>query len=933
VWALAAGQARAADEDVSLPVEEEVPAWQATLDRVVRSVVSIRVTATRDFDTEDASVSQGTGFIVDAERGLVLTNRHMVHAGPVVAEAVLMDHEVVPLRAVYRDPVHDFGFYRLDPETVRHMDLKALALAPEAARVGTDIRVVGNDAGEKLSILDSTIARLDRNAPSYGPDEYNDFNTFYFQAASNTSGGSSGSPVVDVQGRVVALNAGGSRMAASSFYLPLDRVVRALDLLRDGAAVPRGTLETVFLYTAFDELARLGLTPELEERVRDQRKSGFGMLVVDEVLPEGPADDLLKPGDILTAIDGELVTDFVGLETRLDGHVGVTLDLEVLRGGRPVSVAVPVGDLHAITPDRYLEVGRGVVHALSYQQARNHLVPVHGVYLAVGGYMWSAADPPVPAGAVLTHVDGVETPDLPAFTHELEGKGDGQRLRVRFSLVSDERRSFESVVVMDRRWHPMQTCVRDDATGTWPCTASPPPPPLPRPQEASRLPVRATDRVAARLERSLVLVDFDIPHPTAGVSDLNYVGVGTVVDAAQGLVVVDRDTVPVALGDMTLTFAGTVRVPGRLVVLHPVHNLAFIAYDPSLVADLDLTPVTFDADPTEPDDRVWQVGLDGAHDLVSSKTRVEEVAPLVLGVSTTPRFRDTNVDAVWIEDPVESYGGVLVDRRGHARALWASFLDPAADDRAFYGLPAALVADVLPAVRAGEQPVVRTLGVELTPIPLSSARDRGLSDARVGELLDHDPDARQALEVQRVSGAAPAYGVLRDTDIVLAIDGEPVTSPSEVEELQKREVLQVTVLRDGAEKVCEVHTTALPGTGVDRVVSWAGLVLHEPHVEVAAQQGIEARGVYVAWLWFGSPAQRYGIRPTRRIVAVDDLDTPDLDTFLAAVRGRPDGAPVRLTLETLEGAPLVQTLRTDLQYWPTQVLTLVDGLWVREEVP
>ena len=68
-------------------------------------------------------------------------------------------------------------------------------------------------------------------------------------------------------------------------------------------------------------------------------------------------------------------------------------------------------------------------------------------------------------------------------------------------------------------------------------------------------------------------------------------------------------------------------------------------------------------------------------------------------------------------------------------------------------------------------------------------------------------------------------------------------------------------------------------------------------------------------------------------VAFDDVETPDLDTFLSAVAGRPDGAPVRLTLETLEGTPLVQTLRTDLQYWPTQVLTLVDGVWERKEVP
>ena len=96
---------------VATIIHAEEAAWLGTLERISTGVVSIRVDSTRAFDTEWNSSSQATGFVVDAERGIILTNRHVVTPGPVVAEAVFLNNEEVRLTPDYRDPVHDFGFF------------------------------------------------------------------------------------------------------------------------------------------------------------------------------------------------------------------------------------------------------------------------------------------------------------------------------------------------------------------------------------------------------------------------------------------------------------------------------------------------------------------------------------------------------------------------------------------------------------------------------------------------------------------------------------------------------------------------------------------------------------------------------------------------------------------------------------------------------
>ncbi len=69
--------------------------WQATIEAVIKTVVSIRFCQTCAFDTDGAAASEATGFVVDAERGYILTNRHVACAGPFWGYCVFDNHEEV----------------------------------------------------------------------------------------------------------------------------------------------------------------------------------------------------------------------------------------------------------------------------------------------------------------------------------------------------------------------------------------------------------------------------------------------------------------------------------------------------------------------------------------------------------------------------------------------------------------------------------------------------------------------------------------------------------------------------------------------------------------------------------------------------------------------------------------------------------------------
>ncbi len=903
--------------------------WTETLERISSGVVSIRVDSTRAFDTEWNASSQATGFVVDAERGIILTNRHVVTPGPVIAEAVFRNNEEVRLTPIYRDPVHDFGFFRYDPKDLQYIEPAELPLVPDGAGIGKEIRVIGNDAGEQLSILAGTIARLDRQAPVYGRGKYNDFNTFYFQAASGTSGGSSGSPVVNIDGEVVALNAGANSSAASSFFLPLDRVDRALQELRADSPVSRGTLQTTFQSKAFDELRRLGLSPESEREARLRNAKQTNMLTIGQVIPYSPAAGKLAPGDVLIRINGELITEFVPLEAVLDSHVGKEIEIEVERGGQKIVHSIQVDDLHSITPAEYLEFGDGIVNKLSYQQARHYNRKASGVYVANPGYLLSKAA--IPRGAVIIEMDGEPVSDLDDFEAALDELADGERAKVRYVNMENPQNSIVRLLEMNRVWFPVRRCARDDTTGSWPCRSlADGPEPEPAEVGSTGLNNYADPRVKA-IAPSLVVVTFDLPYTLSGVSDRHYYGTGLIVDKERGYVVVDRNTVPIAIGDVKITFAGSLEVDGKIEQLHPLHNFAMVSYDPKSIGDTPVKNAQFNTTPLKPGDDVWVVGIKGDHQLVHQHSTVSSVDPLVLPLSRTLRFRDSNIEGIDLVTAPTDFDGVLVDKKGRVSASWSSFVLQSGGEAAQFnrGVGSEVIQQFLNIVREGRP--FYSLEAEFVYAPLFAARKMGVDEDWIARLEKNNPLRRRALSIRRLVADTAAARLLKNGDMLLAIDGEVVTSYRALENAVQKPEVVVTVWRNDSVLDLTIETAALSGRGIDRAVSWAGALLQDPHRAMAAQRGIATDGVYVAYFSYGSPATRYGLWAGRRVVEVNETATPNLQAFIDAVKDIQHRESVRLKTVTGNGTAEVITLKIDNQYWPAYEIRRKDNGWRRTD--
>ena len=109
-----------------------------------------------------------------------------------------------------------------------------------------------------------------------------------------------------------------------------------------------------------------------------------------------------------------------------------------------------------------------------------------------------------------------------------------------------------------------------------------------------------------------------------------------------------------------------------MVYVHPLHNLAVLQYDPKLIGD---TPVGAARSTTRPRPARRWTSSDWTAAATCSRAPPTSptIDPLLLPLSRTVQFRDSNLEVATLVNPPDDVVGVLVDKDGRVRGLWASF--------------------------------------------------------------------------------------------------------------------------------------------------------------------------------------------------------------------------------------------------------------------
>jgi len=360
---------------LSIPVQVSAEHdWTEQIAAFKPLVVNIETSREIVFSTENQGTAHGTGFVVDAERGIVATNAHVIGTSPSYVKIYFHDGSFTEAKALYYDPTHDFGFYRIDPKALR-FELRAVSLgAWRDLALGEELLLIGNNDREEYSIKFGTVAKLNVNK--------GDRHSSYIHTTFDRTGGSSGSPVWNAQSEVVGIHARGTN--TSSFELPIEYITDALGRIQQGIPIQRGEIGLdLHLLTIGQAIRHFSLPEPLRDQIVSSSAETPRVIQVETTIRRTTGQALFQPGDIVYRLNGELLRDdLYRFDAILNGHVGRSVALDVYRHGKPLRIEVQVDDMEKEKVRRFVRFAGAVFHDITTSLRRRLDFEADGVYMS-----------------------------------------------------------------------------------------------------------------------------------------------------------------------------------------------------------------------------------------------------------------------------------------------------------------------------------------------------------------------------------------------------------------------------------------------------------------------------------------------------------------------------------------------------------------------
>src|ERR1700757_2297049 len=272
---------------------------------------------------ERETEAAGSGVIVDAAQGYVLTNAHVVENATSI-EVTTKDNRRLNAKLIGRDPDTDIAVLQIPAN-----GLTAVPIGDsDRLQVGDFVLAVGNPFGLGQTVTSGIVSALGR---SPGIEGYEDF----IQTDASINPGNSGGPLVDLQGRVVGINtaivapSGGN--VGIGFAVPINMARQVMDQLTRYGEIKRGRIG----------VAIQDLTPDIAQALGTKYTQGA---VIARVEPGSPAERAgLRTNDLVVAINGAPMHNGTELRNRVGlSRIGDEVQLTVDRGGSERTLAVRI---------------------------------------------------------------------------------------------------------------------------------------------------------------------------------------------------------------------------------------------------------------------------------------------------------------------------------------------------------------------------------------------------------------------------------------------------------------------------------------------------------------------------------------------------------------------------------------------------------------